>query len=239
MRPVVRGARPVDEKGNDIQFAEYQQARGELIRRMGEYCSYCEMQLDSSLSVEHKRPKKPPGVSTNDLERELDWNNFLLACVNCNSTKDNTEVLLNDYFWPDSDNTFRALRYSEGGLIVPAPELDDNLRLKAQKTIELTGLHKQPLNDPAASDRRWQNRRQAWDIAQRSRQNLEHCNTNTSSMKEQIIEIAAAKGYWSVWMTVFQDDPDMRRRLIDAFPGTCSECFDSDGNPVARLGGQC
>lgn len=237
MRPVVRGARPADGEGNDIQFTEYPQARPELIRRMGEYCSYCEMELDSSLSVEHKRPINPPGAETENLERKFDWNNFLLACVNCNSTKGDAEVQLDDYFWPDSENTFRAFRYSEGGLIEPAPELDNDLRLKAQKTIELTGLHKQPLNNPTASDRRWRNRREAWDIAQRSKQNLAQCNT--SLMKDQIIDTAEAKGYWSVWMTVFEDNPDMKRRLIGAFPGTCSECFDSEGNPVARPGGQC
>jgi hypothetical protein len=39
-------------------------------------------------------------------------------------------------------------------------------------------------------------------------------------------------------MHVFADDPDMRRRFIDAFPGTARDCFDTSGNPVNRPGGR-
>ncbi len=224
MRPVVRDSRPKDSNGNEIRYAKYQDARGELIKRLGEYCSYCEMHLDASLAVEHVQPKKPPGAANNIRERELNWDNFLLACTNCNSTKDNTEVNLDDYFWPDRDNTFRALKYQEGGLVTPADDLSRDLREKASATICLTGLDKQPLNDPAKSDRRWQNRLEAWDRAQRSKRNLEKCNTEY--MREQIVMNAADKGFWSIWMTVFADDADMRRRFIDAFRGTCRDCFD-------------
>ena len=140
MRPVVRGDYPKDEKGINIQFVKYAQARGELIKRMGEFCSYCEMHLDSSLAVEHVQPKKPDGALTEMEDRALDWNNFLLACTNCNSTKGNTDVILEDYFWPDRDNTFHLFRYSEGGVIFPAIHLSDTEKLKANKTILLTGL---------------------------------------------------------------------------------------------------
>jgi hypothetical protein len=39
-------------------------------------------------------------------------------------------------------------------------------------------------------------------------------------MKDQIIDTVKAKGFWSVWMTVFSDDADMLDRLMVAFPGT-------------------
>lgn len=39
-------------------------------------------------------------------------------------------------------------------------------------------------------------------------------------------------------MTVFRNDPDMRNRLIRAFPGTATNCFDPQGAPVPRPGGQ-
>lgn len=235
MRPVVRGNRPQNAEGEDFQFSEYAQARAELIRRMGEYCSYCEMHLDASLAVEHVQPKQPPGAAAVDQARALDWDNFLLACTNCNSTKGNTDVDLNQYLWPDRDNTFRALKYSEGGLIDPA--LDGDLKVKAENIIKLTGLDKHPLNDPKASDRRWKNRRETWDIAQRSKSNLHTCNT--PEMRDQIVMTATGHAYWSVWMTVFKDDPDMLRRLIQAFPGTCADCFDAGYTPVARAEGQC
>jgi len=237
MRPVIRGNCPQNRRGEDVRFSEYANARGELIKRMGEYCSYCEMHHDTSLAVEHIQPKKPPGVSSVLQARALDWNNFLLACSNCNSTKGNTDVILDDYLWPDRDNTFRALKYSEGGLVTPA--LDGELGRKADNTIKLTGLDKHPLNDSKASDRRWENRREKWDIAQRSKTNLENCDT--PEMREQIVLSAIGHAYWSVWMTVFKDDADMLRRFIENFPGTDRSCFDAYNVyvPIARAGGQC
>ena len=50
MRPVNRGEWPQDNQRNNIQYTDYQNARGELITRLGEICSYCEMHLDSSLA---------------------------------------------------------------------------------------------------------------------------------------------------------------------------------------------
>ena len=243
MRPVVRGNFPTDCHGDRIQYCEYSEARGELINRIGAYCSYFEMQLDSALAVEHVLPKKPKGSLQIDLQRELDWNNFLLACPNCNSTKGNTDVVLDDYLWPDRDNTFLALKYLEGGIITPA--LSDKLGQKAQKTIQLFGLDKTPSIEPGldhnnkSSDRRWANRREAWDMASRARKRLS--NNNTVELREQIVETAQANGYWSIWMTVFKDDADMIKRLIDAFPGTCKACFDETHGytPVNRPGGQC
>lgn len=229
MRPVLRGPTPLDHDGNEKQFRGYQYARADLISRIGQYCSYCEMKLDADLEVEHVQPKS--------LHRDLElkWENFLLACKNCNSTKGHKDVVLDDYYWPDRDNTFRALTYSEGGLIAPSNDACVDYT-KAQKTIELTGLDKRPPNDPQASDRRWRNRREAWDIAVRSKERLS--KNNTADFRAQIVETATGQAYWSVWMTVFEDDPDMRRRLINAFTGTAPDCFDADCHSVLRPGGQ-
>ena len=59
----------------------YQQARGSLIADIGQYCSYCELPLTSSLAVEHTLPKYWFPTS------QLTWSNFLLACPVCNSVK--------------------------------------------------------------------------------------------------------------------------------------------------------
>lgn len=222
MRPVLRGACPQDENGQEIKFAAYQKARGELIQRMGEYCSYCEMQLDASLAVEHVQPKKPPGAAAVMPERELNWDNFLLACTNCNSTKGDTDVILNDYLWPDRDDTFHALRYSEGGMVDSIPGA---MKVQSDRLIQLVGLHIKPDN-AEASDRRWLNRREAWDMAVRAKSRLTQCPLDaTQVMREQIIETAQAKGFWSVWMTVFADDLVMRNRLLQALPGTNTGLF--------------
>jgi uncharacterized protein (TIGR02646 family) len=236
MRPVDRGPIPTDESGNKMKFKTYQDARGKLIGRLGETCSYCEMHLDSGLAVEHVRPKKPDGVDAIIIERELDWSNFLLACPNCNSTKSNKDVVPNNYFWPDKDNTFRAFNYSEGGIIKASDELSAELQSKANATIELTGLDKRPLNDPKASDRRWINRRETWDIAIRAKGLLS--GTDADALRKQIVETMTSKGYWSIWMTVFKGDSDMLQRFIRALPGTASDCFDHGGIPIQRRGGQ-
>ena len=228
MRPVVRGSWPLDAEGEQETFTRYQNARRDLIDRLGGYCSYCEMRLDASLAVEHIQPK------SHHHSLALDWNNFLLACTNCNSTKGDQDITLNDYIWPDRDNTFRALNYQEGKVsCVPGIE-----PAKTDRLIKLVGLDKVP-NSADASDRRWLNRLEAWGLAERAKQRLNRCDTN--EMKDQIVDTAKSKGYWSIWMTQFRDDPDMLKRLIEAFPGTCTQCFNTTANyvPVQRAGGVC
>lgn len=238
MRPVNRGAWPKNTDGTEIKYKGYPQAGSELIKRLGEFCSYCEMHLDASLAVEHVQPKKSPGATVAMADRELDWDNFLLACTNCNSTKGNTDVVIDYYYWPDRDNTFRAFKYSVGGIIELADVLMVDQKKKAKRTIELTGLDKKPLNNSEASDRRWLNRKEAWDIASRSKERLSR--NYTEDFKEQIEDTAFANGFWSIWMTVFKDDPDMLRRLIKKFTGTCDQCFDEQNDyvPIARPNGQ-
>lgn len=233
MRPVERGPLPNNPDGTPRLFRKFQDARADLISRLGEYCSYCEMQLDASLAVEHVQPKKGPGAAA---ELALDWGNFLLGCTNCNSTKGDRAIVIDDYYWPDRDNTLRMLIYEVGGIISPHPDLTPDEQERAQRTIRLVGLDKTPLNDPEAKDRRWNNRREAWDMAQRARRRL--ATQDTEHLREQIVDNAQAKGYWSIWMTVFADDPDMRQRLIAAFPGTASACFDDSYFAVARHGGR-
>ena len=228
MRPIIKGEHP-SESGQPKLFKEYQQARKDLIDRLGQYCSYCEMKLDASLAVEHVQPKSLYPA----LERE--WNNFLLARTNCNSTKGSQDIILSDYYWPDEDNTFRAFTYLQGGLVRPHPQLNNQEKIKAKATLKLTGLDKPFVNDPEVKDRRLLNRRETWDIATRS---LNRLRTNdTLLMREQVAEHSVSQGYWSVWMTVFKDDPDMLRRFIEAFPGTCQDCFDYKGNPIPRPNG--
>ena len=235
MRPVIRGPWPKDENGDKVRYKDYANARRELISRIGECCSYCEMHLDSALAIEHVQPKKPEGATLPIVSRELDWNNFLLACTNCNSTKGNKDVEMDEYFWPDRDNTFRAFHYAEGGVIEPAGFLSDDQKQMAESTIALTGLDKNP-NAQNASDRRWNNRRECWDMANRAKERLKR--NDSVDLRDQIAETASAKGFWSVWMTVFENDSDMKKRLINAVPGTAKECWEEDFQPVHRPEGQ-
>jgi uncharacterized protein (TIGR02646 family) len=223
MRPVDRGPAP------KTRFARYPDARPHLIERLGEYCSYCEMQLDSGLHVEHIRPKNK------DRHLETHWGNLLLSCWNCNPTKGARRIDPARYYWPHLDNTFRAIEYVAGGYVRPAQGLTPEQRERAERTIQLTGLNKTP---PAkhGSDRRWQNRMEAWSLAEHWRDRL--AGDGRPSLREAVRDMAVANGYFSVWLTVFREDSDMRRRLIEGFRGTAPDCFDPETyEPIPRPGG--
>ena len=167
MRPIERGDTPQDENGNPKVFAKHANARPDLIDRLGQYCSYCEMRVPTSLAVEHIKPQNHhPGL-------KLAWSNFLLSCTNCNSIKGSQDINLDNYYWPDRDNTVRAIKYLSGGRVqVNSEVLEAGEQKRAERTIKLTGLDRNPGNNPTASDRRWINRSRAWGIATRALQRL-------------------------------------------------------------------
>jgi hypothetical protein len=216
LRPVDKGADP------GIRFAHWQDARGLLIARLGEYCSFCEMHCDADLAVEHKLPKDYP----KNQHLTLAWINFLLACRNCNSTKGKKDIALQDLLWPDTDNTFHVLIYGPDAMIRVNPTLTTQEQQQAQALLDLVGVHRIPKIDPKMIDRRWMNREEAWRIAVEARNDLQ--TEDTPIHRKRIVELAMAKGYWSIWMTVFADDPQMRAELIRKFPGTSVACFDSN-----------
>lgn len=227
MRPVERGDWPVGDDGLPIQFKDYGDAKAMLIERIGMYCSYCEMPIRNSPAVEHVQPKsKVP-------ELERNWCNFLLACAYCNSIKGDEPIKFGNYFWPDHDNTLRAFSYLEI-IVSPASTLDPHHKARALRTIELTGLNRWPYGpcEPSHDDNRWSLRREAWQKAQRARGHLR--SQNTPEMRMQIVDTATSTGFWSIWMKVFDDDADMRRRFIEAFAGTSSCCFDATCQALPR-----
>jgi len=231
----MRSIRPVDKGSSPTVYSRYQEAGPDLQRRIGDYCSYCERQIETHLAVEHIQPKSlVPGLQNS-------WDNFLLACVNCNSSKGNTPINLPDFLWPDCDNTFLAFEYTCGGIIYPNQDLPATLQAKAQATIKLMGLDKDPGNQqpgrkPTHSDQRWKRRFDAWQLAEKDRQRL--ANNNSLEVRELIVENALGRGMFSIWWSVFDGDADMRRRLRIAFLGTDPGCFDCNGCLQARAGGQ-
>ncbi len=232
IRPVERGPVPKDESDKPKTFRVYTDAFADLVERIGGYCSYCERRIPVPLAVEHILPKsKHPDL-------ELAWDNFLLGCTNCNSVKKDKDIALTDYYWPHLDNTARAFEYRADGRAGVHANLTPAQRKRAERTLKLTGLDRHPASPnskPTPNDRRWLHRSEAWEIAQRSLERLQ--KNDTLFMREEIVEHAQAQGFWSVWMTVFQDDLDMLNRFIVAFPGTCKKCFNKKGEKVRRPGG--
>lgn len=228
--------RPVD-KGSDLgEIKPYENAQQPLTERLGEYCSYCERWIASGIHVEHKRPKREYP------ETKFSWNNFLLACSNCNSGKGHGQLNIEDYLWPDSDNTFLAFNYDSQGRVLPNKIHADSINQKIESTWLALGLNKHPDNQitgqqiPSSKDKRWLHRQQAWQNA--AKRKVQLAEYDTPERRAVIVEMAQQRGFWSVWMTVFKDDVDMRHRLIEAFPGTCPSCFDGDAHPIPRPGGQ-
>jgi hypothetical protein len=216
MRPVTRGPSP---QTND--FDDYRDAYEPLLARLGPYCSYCERRYPGDLAVEHIQPKD---ISLYP-QLEGRWDNYLLACRNCNSTKGCKDVQPAWFYLPDRDNTLAAFDYQPDGTVLPARTGD----AIAAATLELTGLDK-PIRQAfdengllIASDRVSQ-RMEAWLKAQTAKRRLW---TNPSQeLEDSIVDWALSEGFFSVWMKVFADVAHMRRRFIDAFPRTAADCFD-------------
>jgi uncharacterized protein (TIGR02646 family) len=223
VRPVDRGPAPSQP------FARYQDAKGPLIERLEEYCSYCETRVNAGLQVEHLLAKAANPVTLKD------WNNFLLSCVNCNSTKGTKSTIVQGaYYWPHLDNSARAFEYSEDGRVTPHRALSPQQQAVASATLALTGLDRVPPN-ASPFDYRWFHRREAFEIAEEARRDLQ--TAATPVLREWIVTVATSVGHWSIWMTVFAADPYMRRRLISAFVGTSANCFNANAGPVLRPGG--
>lgn len=229
MRPVVRGARPLKPNGQPKVYSAYDQARSDLIDRMGEYCAYCNQRLPASLAVEHIQPK------VNVPELELEWDNFLLACTNCNSTKGDKPVELDAFVWPHLHNTHLAFRYTPDGKVHVNEALSENIKVNAQAMLDLVGLQRYE-STPTASDRRWKNRKEAFQKAQVVQRLYlaAKAKGNGTEFAEMIGLLAAQNGFFSVWMSVFEAHPEVKRQLLTHFVGTATDAFDSECNPVFR-----
>lgn len=230
MRPIDRGPAP-------REYSRYEDAKEDLVARLGLYCSYCERPILTMLAVEHVQPK---ALYT---ELEVTWENFVLGCTNCNSTKGDRDVVRARFILPDQDNSFRAFVYTEEGAIVPNERLAADVQGFAAATLWLTGLDKFPTDfegeEFEAALERWQQRSLAWTKAKRMRERLRGAEYGDSDLRATIAEAAAETGFFSVWMLVFEDDSDMKRRLIANFRGTALDCFAPNGNPLSRPGGHC
>lgn len=224
MRPVVRGPNPTGTTHDP-----YNDARPYLKDCIGSYCSYCERRIRHALEVEHLKPK--------DLYDGLkgEWDNFLLACKNCNATKGAEDVDFERLFFPDRDNTFAAFRYTKDGYVEPAGHLNGTQCQIANDTLRLTGLNKkirrtQDVETREVTIDRIDDRNQARLEARRALNR--HQKNPTPELKASAVDLARQTGFFSIWMDVFADHPDMQRRFIDAFPGTAADCFDLDADPI-------
>jgi uncharacterized protein (TIGR02646 family) len=226
VRPVLRGNSP-----QAADYDSYRDAFGELAGRIGMFCSYCERRIPTLLAVEHIQPKGLPAYA----HLQGSWDNLLLACVNCNSTKKDQDVALANVLLPDRDNTAAAYEYTMDGKITIPARLTGGQRRMAERALALTGLHKQAnavvdSNGQLVAIDRVAQRMETWLIAQESRSDLQA--NPSDSFRGQIARTATGHGFFSIWMTVFSDDVAVRKLLIAAFRGTATDCFDANSTAL-------
>ena len=224
--------RPIDRGDAPREYTEYGQAIGDLEDRLGLYCSYCERRLPASLEVEHVAPKSRRG------DQKLLWSNFLLGCKSCNTVKGKQATNQKDFLWPDRDNTCRAFRYESGGFVKLAKGLRKDARAKACRLKDIVGLDRHQATNwprPSRRDNRWQQREEVWSTAMRCRQLM--LELNQDAAQELVVNVALGYGFFSVWLTVFANETQVRTALINRFRGTSTGCFDATGGFIRRKGG--
>lgn len=186
--------------------------KGELIEAIGSYCSYCERPgYSAALDVEHMRDKYTHP------KRMFLWRNFLLGCKNCNPVKGNKSIL-NMYF-PTISNTYDIFIYDNLGHVsinttLLTTQTEQN---KAQRLIDLIGLDRIPGHPNfSKKDTRWSDRKDVYLLAEKY---LPKYQANEIDV-ETVIDLAKAKGFWSIWMSVFSGEAAIIQKLKSDFPGT-------------------
>ncbi|OWP78450.1 HNH endonuclease [Flavobacterium oreochromis] len=218
MRPINKGTSPQ-------VFTNYKDAKQPLVDRIGRYCSYCERHIVTNLAIEHIFPKDD-ALGYSHLREN--WDNFLLACVNCNSAKGVEIIDEATYLLPDRDNTFIGFEYLENGEVVASGG-----NTMAQNTIDLVDLNieEEDLTDETklftALIRSGQ-RVQAWIQAKEARIDYNNGEVNV----RRIVREAQSLGFFSIWMKAFEGVPAVRQELINNFIGTAINCFDANLSPI-------
>lgn len=223
MRPIDRGPAPAT-------YTRYDDAKQDLVNRLGTYCSYCERRIATLLAVEHIQAKALPQYQ----HLETEWTNFLLACVNCNSAKRHSPVQFDHFLLPDRDNTFAAFSYNENGMVEPTVGLNSRVNALALATRDLTALNRLEHSEwdeaiAFSALERVGQRVQAWVQAKEARQDYDAGNTSPRAIARE----AAGAGFFSIWMVCFSGIPEVRQELIRIFPNTAPDCFDGASEPVS------
>lgn len=218
MRSLQRNPWSKNSDGTPKAPVEYKSFLPDLKANFGGYCCYCETRVRKP-DIEHVAPK-----SLNP-SQACDWNNLLLACPICNRDyKKNKNPSRNDYVWPDIDDTFDMYEYQgDGSMLVnqSSPKRND-----AQNTINL--MH---LNAPIGKNDEIRTiRTEQWYIASELLEDYKN-GAKTTKQIERIVKNVVANGYWSVWMTVFKDYPEVTQKIADAFPGTLPKYCTPPANP--------
>ena len=225
MRPIDKGASPY------VSIRHYSEAQPYLKDRIGLYCSYCGFEISHVPEIEHVAAKSKGGSETA-------WNNLLLGCKYCNTRKGTTvtPANVNDYLWPDQYNTAIAFPCINEIPVIDKAKLDlidpsGTAYQKAERLFNVVGLGNRPKTK--LEDLRFWKRSEVYQCAVRAAKRWK--SNPTEELKESTVELAKAMGFFSIWMSVFDDVPEMLLAFLDAFPGTKRTYYDADGHPLPIL----
>lgn len=230
MKPVAKGNAPT-------QYTSYEGAKPDLISRIGQQCSYCEAPgAPQNLHVEHIYPKDPHP------ERKMEWDNFLIACVTCNSYKNvslggkRRRGLEKRCLWPHLDNTFAAFDYLQDGRVEINPAVPPDIRKIATAIRDMSGILRSPAKAKkyAALGIAYDGvdkRKEIWCIVLDQR--AQYLQGPTADGVSAIARCAPALGHFSIWMKAFESRPEVRRALVTAFKADPA-CFDALTRPIKK-----
>lgn len=215
MRPLNKSIKAFVPK--KLIYNPYGSSKNELIQAIGQYCSYCEIYVPfASIEIEHIRDKDT------HTKRTYLWRNFVLACKNCNTIKGRKVVT--GMFFPTVHNTFQIFKYASTGKV----EVNTTLltttadRTKAKNLLQLTGLDRLPgHNSLSDKDKRWQDRMHTWELAEKYLKKFQAGKAD----EETITDLAKTRGGWSIWMSVFANEPTVTTELVTSFNGTQRKYF--------------
>ncbi len=224
MRPVNKGKCPI-RWGTKTKFKEYGEAKAYLLARLGGYCSYCERKINANLAVEHLRPKSIYP------QFKLDWDNFLLACTNCNSSKGDTDINFSEYIFPDKENSFLYFKYNLSGMLTVASRLSANDQKRALATIKLFGLAKKTPKKYSnewkkASDLRHSQRLAAYKNVRAYLKKYKRASPAIRAVYlDCFVTIVEGDGFWSIWMQEFSSFPEVQAVIKHCIKGTNRKYF--------------
>jgi hypothetical protein len=238
MRPIVKSVKN-NADGTPSEYNPWGDAKPELVEELGSFCSFCEKYNSrSALHVEHVYGKKCVDAADNYIYDHLKyrWDNFLLACVNCNSVKNNKDIALTNPALPHINNLIHFIESTIGGVIVVKNGLLQAELNQTNNFISLVGLDRLP-GHPQHSDKddRWDERLKVYDIAQRQLRKYEQIPRKTDL--DTIVDLARTNGCFSIWYYTFKKYDEVLNVLINGmiidgehikpFPGTHNQSFDS------------
>lgn len=221
MRPVNRGLIPKNEDGTDKVYTSYGQAKDDLRKRLS---SFCEMNIDNQPDIEHVSPKS----KNSDLEKE--WNNFFLGCKTCNIIKDDKNENRNGFVFPDTHNTSFLYEYSNSGITVKDSLLED-IKLLATATFDLVELNRDTDTTGRIDDRKLA-RNNSWNKAQEAFKDFLELPNNEAMIRQTA---RSCNGFFSMWVQIFQNYPEVKKAILENVNGTALECYDENYNPKEEL----